>query len=165
MFGKPFLDILKPAGLSVCCLLFFTLMVHLDTVASLAPTATTLSVKFFIAFNRYSGNIGQAWLLKDCGHLIKCYCLRCETSNFINIMSKLKLPLRKCSCWITKCFFSSHLSGHNLPEEHCKYTKQSFLSHCLCLSHITHLLLTHHTYNVVRCKEYAFFFLCTVHSV
>lgn len=42
-----------------------------------------------------------------------------------------------------------------MPEEHCKYTKQSF-SPCLCLSHITHPLLTHHTYYVVQ--RICFFF-------
>lgn len=57
--------------------------------------------------------------------------------------------------------FFPHLSGGNLPEEHCKYTKQSFLSPRLCLSHITHPLLTHHTYNVVQ--SICFFFY-NVHS-
>lgn len=53
---------------------------------------------------------------------------------------------------------SSCLSGDNLPEEHCKYTKQSLFSPRFCLSHITHPLLTRRTHYVLQRK--CFFTTC-----
>lgn len=99
--------------------------------------------------------------------LIKYHSLRCCVSFFFpflisNAVSKTKLPWGRNVLVKPLNLFFFHLSGDNLPEEHCKYTKQSLPSPRLCLSHITQPLLAHHTYCVVQ--RICFFAMCIVLS-
>lgn len=87
--------------------------------------------------------------------------IKCIKKLWKTRVLKQKLPFwRGGACEISKCLPVSYLSGDNLPEEHCKYTKHFFFpSPPGCFSHISHPLLTHHTYNSVQ--RICFFTTCT----